>query len=211
MKITRVLKWMTATTFVLAISACGSQANAQVIAQSIEELRNFSTLVNNVSVSLSTEQGDPHPVTGVVTPGEYWLNGDYIDNPTSTHPRFLILGGNGNTFNFAGTTIYVDTRKLDGYGRGLGHDSGVDIVRLEGSNNLVRDITLIGRDIELDTDPNAQRYADWSTVYFELSGDDNTVDGAHIISRGSRTDTYGLSDAFGKGASQGNQPFHRAP
>ena len=146
--------------FVVAFVFFGLEgfAHAQATVISLAELRQISSLVNNATVSLSPSHGDPHPVTGIVTPGEYWINGDHIADPTNTAPRFLILGGNGNTFNFAGTAIYADTRKFDGYGRNLGHESGIDIIRLEGSNNLVQDLTLIGRDIALDTDPNAQRY-----------------------------------------------------
>ena len=182
-------------------------AVAQLTANSLADLRTYGTTVNNSTITLSPTGGDPHPVTGIVTPGEYWIDGDHIANPTSTHPRFMVLGGTGNTYNLTGTTINLDTRELDGFGRALGHDSGVDVVRIEGSNNTVNDLTLIGQDIALDTDPSAQRFADWATQYVELSGDNNTVDGAHVVSRGSRTDSYGLSDAFGKGASQGISPF----
>ena len=146
-------------------------------------------------------------MTGIVTPGQYWINGDHIDDPTNSKPIFLDLRGDGNTYDLSGATINLDTRKLDGFGRRLSHDSGVDVIQINGSNNLVIGINLIGQDIALDTDPNAQRYADWATQYVELSGTNNTVDGANIVTRGSRDDTYGLSDAFGKGSSQGNQPY----
>ena len=180
---------------------------AEYQAESLAELRELGLTVNNSFVSLSPTGGDPHPVTGIVTPGEYWINGDHIADPTNSEPIFMDLSGTGNTYDFAGTTIRLDTRKMDGFGRNLGHGSGIRVIRVTGSNNLVRDITLIGEDIALDTDPNAQRFADWSTVYFTLSGDDNTVDGVDVVTRGSRTDSYGLGDAFGKGASQGIQPF----
>ena len=182
-------------------------ADAQFTANSLAELRSYGLSTNNSTVSLSTTGGDPHPVTGVVTPGQYWINGDHIANPTNSHPIFMELGGTGNTYNLSGATINVDTRKLDGFGRNLGHDSGVDILRISGSGNTIQGINLIGQDIALDTDPNAQRYADWSTVYVEMSGANNMVDGANVVTRGSRTDSYGLGDAFGKGASQGITPF----
>lgn len=199
-------KWLFWALF-LGLTACGNFASAQHTANSLAELRNFGLTVNNSTVTLSPTGGDPHPVTGIVTPGHYWINGDHIANPTSSMPIFMDLSGTGNTYELGGTTINLDTRKLDGFGRALGHDSGVDVVQITGSNNTVRGLTLIGQDIALDTDPNAQRYADWATQYVELSGLNNMVDGAHVVTRGSRTDTYGLSDAFGKGASQGIQPF----
>tara|TARA_R110002049_G_scaffold285698_4_gene467007 strand:+ start:150060 stop:153770 length:3711 start_codon:yes stop_codon:yes gene_type:complete len=173
----------------------------------LAELRSYGMTANNDTVTLSATDGDPHPVTGVVTPGEYWINGDHIANPTQSMPIFMELSGTGNTYDLSGATINLDTRKLDGFGRALGHDSGVDVIRISGSNNTVLGINLIGQDIALDTDPNAQRYADWATQYIELSGDSNMVDGANVVTRGSRTDTYGLGDAFGKGASMGVTPF----
>ena len=193
--------------FTLGLWLFAGRAEA-LTANSLTQLRSLGEgAISNTNIVLSPTGGDPHPVTGVVTPGEYWINGDHIPDPTNTHPRFLILGGSNNTYDLSGATLRLDTRKLDGYGRALGHDSGVDVVRIEGSNNEVQGLTLIGEDIALDTDPNAQRYADWSTVFVELSGTSNTVDWAHVVARGSRTETYGLSDAFGKGASQGIQPF----
>lgn len=198
---------ITALGLMVGLFTCVAPASAQFTANSLAELRNYGTTVNNSTVTLSTTGGDPHPVTGVVTPGEYWINGDHIANPTGTEPIFMDLSGTGNTYNLSGTTIKADTRKFDGYGRALGHGSGVHLVQLSGSNNLLQDLTLIGEDIALDTDPNAQRYADWGTQYVKLFGDNLTLDGATVVVRGSRTDTYGLSDAFGKGASQGQQPY----
>ncbi|MBB3205139.1 autotransporter-associated beta strand protein [Rhodopirellula rubra] len=177
------------------------------VANSLAELRLFGTTVNNDTVTLSPTGGDPHPVTGIVTPGEYWINGDHYADPRNSKPIFLELSGTGNTYDFTGTTLRLDTRKLDGFGRALGHDSGVDVVRVSGSDNLVQELTVIGEDIALDTDPNAQRYADWATQYVELSGDNNTIDGVRVVTRGSRTDTYGLGDAFGKGSAGSLFPF----
>ena len=198
-------------TFASAVTVlCGViDANAQtnVTANSLEELRRIGTSVNNATVTLSPTGGDPHPVTGIVTPGEYWINGDHIADPRNTAPIFMDLSGNGNTYNLGGTVINADTREFAGFGRSLGHGSGVHLVQLTGSNNVLNGLTLIGQDIALDTDPNAQRYADWGTQYGKLTGDNNTVSGATIVVRGSRTDTYGLSDAFGKGSSQGRQPY----
>jgi len=184
-------------------------AQAQSItANNLAQLRSLGAgTLSGYNIALSPNHGDPHPVTGIVTPGEYWIDGDHIEDPTNSHPRFLELGGTGNTYDLSKATIRLDTRKLAGFGRGLGHDSGVDVVRISGSNNTVQGLTLLGEDVDLDTDPNAQRYADWSTVYVELSGNNNTVDGAHVVARGSLTEAYGLSDAFGKGAAQGMQPY----
>ena len=54
-------------------------------------------------------------------------------------------------------------------------------------------MTLIGEDIALDTDPNAQRYADWGIAVWQGNREhDNTFEGATIVTRGSRTDSYGL-------------------
>ena len=150
-------------TLVVACALCVTHASAQLTANSLAELRNYGLTQNNQTISLSTTGGDPHSVTGVVTPGHYWINGDHIADPTNSRPIFMDLNGTGNTFVLTGTTINLDTRKLDGFGRNLGHDSGVDVIQINGSNNTVRDITLIGQDIALNTDPNAQRYADWAT------------------------------------------------
>ncbi|WP_146459747.1 LamG-like jellyroll fold domain-containing protein, partial [Rubripirellula tenax] len=177
-------------------------------ANSLAELRALAKLVNNATVTLSTTGGDPHPVTGVVTPGTYWINGDHLDTSAGAiEPKFMEFLGDGNTFDLTGTTIRADTREFAGFGRGLGHGSGVHLVILGGSNNLLTGLTLIGEDIALDTDPTAQRYADWGTQYVKLTGDDNTIDGATVVARGSHTEYYGLSDAFGKGSSQGQQPY----
>lgn len=203
----RKYRWIAATLLAACVAACNAPAMA-VTASSLAQLRSLGAgAVNNTNIILSHLGGDPHPVTGVVTPGHYWINGDHIANPTNSHPIFMELGGTGNTYDLSGATINLDTRKLDGFGRNLGHGSGVDVLRISGSNNIVQGINLIGQDIALDTDPNAQRYADWSTVYVEMSGDNNMVDGANVVTRGSRTDAYGLGDAFGKGASGGIQPF----
>ncbi len=183
------------------------KAQTSVTANSLAELRNFGVTVNNTIVTLSANHGDPHPVTGVTTPGEYWLDGDHIANPTNSEPIFMELSGTGNTYDLSGATINVDTRKLDGFGRNLGHSSAVRVILITGSNNTVEGINLIGQDIALDTDPNKQRYADWSTRYVDMNGDDNMVDGAYVVTRGSRTDAYGLGDAFGKGAAGGITPF----
>lgn len=177
-------------------------------ANNLAELRALAKLVNNTTVSLSTTGGDPHPVTGVTTPGTYWINGDHLDTSAGAiEPKFLEFLGTGNTFDLTGTTIKADTRDFAGYGRSLGHGSGVHLVILDGTDNLLTGLTLIGEDIALDTDPNSQRYADWGTQYVKLTGADNTIDGATVVARGSHTEYYGLSDAFGKGSSQGKQPY----
>ena len=76
----------------------GNHVLAQVTANSLAELRSLGSTVNNLTVSLSATGGDPHPVTGIVTPGHYWINGDHIADPANTHPRFLVLGGTNNTY-----------------------------------------------------------------------------------------------------------------
>ena len=180
-------------------------------ASSLSEFRALAALANNTTVTLSTTGGDPDPVTGIVTPGTYWINGDHIADPNADGIAFLDLGGTGNTFDFTGTTIKVDTRDLAGFGRSQGHGSTVHLVILGGDNNLLKNLTLIGEDIALDTDPNSQRYADWGTQYGKVTGNNNTFDGATIVARGSHTGHYGLSDAFGKGSSQGQQPSSLSP
>ena len=188
-----------ATLIVTVTLVADVRAQSSITVNSLTQLRSLGAGgLSNYNITLSPNHGDPHPVTGVITPGEYWINGDHIADPTGTTPVFLDLLGSGNTFDFAGTTLKLDTRKLDGFGRALGHGSGVRVVQIGGSSNTVTDITLIGEDLELDTDPDAQRWADWAATYMRVTGDSNTVDGAHILSRGSSP--YGLSDAFGKGA-----------
>lgn len=168
--------------------------HAQLTAYSLPSLRAYSSAYDNTHITLA--------------PGEYWIDGDHITDP-SADPTFLELTGSGNTFEFAGATIRVDTRELAGFG-GSGannEEDVVEVVKITGSNNTVRNLTLIGEDVALDTDPDAQRWADLGTNYVQLSGVGNTVDGAHITSRGSSP--YGLGDAFGKGGSsfpQGEPP-----
>ena len=207
MDITHLNKLAVGAIFGLLIFGTVSVANAQYVAESLAEMRSYGATLSNSTVALSGAHGDPHPETGVVTPGEYWINGNHIANPTGSEPIFLELSGTGNTYDLSAAIIFVDTRDLAGFGRALGHDSGVDIVQITGSNNTVLGLTLIAQDLALDSDPSAQRFADWATQFVELSGDNNTVDGCNVVTRGSRTDAYGLSDAFGKGASQGMSPY----
>ncbi|TWT35363.1 Extracellular serine protease precursor [Posidoniimonas corsicana] len=167
-------------------SVCSRPARGQYFANNLATLRSLSTTVNNATITLA--------------PGDYWINGDHIANPTSSQPIFLELGGNNNTYNLTGANLKLDTRKLDGFGRALGHDSGVRVVKISGAGNTVNDLSLTGYDLDLDTDPGAQRYADWAAVYVQLTGVDNRVQGANVLSRGSSP--YGLGDAFGKGARQ---------
>lgn len=155
-----------------------------ITATSLAQLRALSSGLSNTTIELA--------------PGDYWIDGDHIANPTSSEPIFLELGGNNNTYNLTGANLKLDTRKLDGFGRALGHDSGVRVVQVTGSNNTVNGLNLTGYDLELDTDPNAQRHADWAAVYVQLTGTDNTMNGTHVLTRGSSP--YGLGDAFGKGA-----------
>ncbi|WP_186775838.1 LamG-like jellyroll fold domain-containing protein [Rubripirellula tenax] len=176
---------------------------------SLADLRALGTTVDNTTVTLSTTGGDPHPVTGVVTPGHYWINGDHIANPTSSEPTFLELGGTNNTYIFTGTTINLDTRKLDGFGRALAHDSGIEVVKISGTGNTINDLNLMGHDLAMDTDPGAQRHADWAAVYVQMTGTDNTVDGAHVLTRGSSP--YGYGDVFGKGARVNPQGWDPGP
>ena len=173
-------------------------------ANSLAEFRALAALADGTTVTLGTTGGDPHPVTGVVTPGTYWVNFDHVVDPAVNGIHFLNLVGTGNTFDFTGTTIKLDTRDAAGFGRSLGHGSTVHLVTLGGNNNLLKNLTLIGEDIAMDTDPDAQRYADWGLQYGKVTGNDNTFEGATIVTRGSRTESYGLSDAFGKGASRAN-------
>ena len=175
----------------IAVFAAGffcavAQYATAVTVTSLADLRNASATMNNSTITLA--------------PGDYWIDGDHIANPTSSEPIFLELGGNNNTFVLTGANLKLDTRKLDGFGRALGHDSGVRVVKVSGSNNIVQDLDLTGYDLELDTDPDAQRYADWAAVYVQLTGTDNTMQGVNVLTRGSSP--YGLGDAFGKGARQ---------
>ncbi|QDU88872.1 Autotransporter-associated beta strand repeat protein [Pirellulimonas nuda] len=182
----------------LAALGWGVPAAAQLVANSLAELRSYGLSVNNSTITLSATGGDPHPVTGVVTPGQYWINGNHIANPTNSMPTFMELSGTGNTYNLSGATINLDTRKLDGFGRALGHDSGIEVVKISGTGNTVNGLNLTGYDLALDTAPNAQRYADWAAVYVQMTGDNNSVNGANVLTRGSYP--YGYGDVFGKGA-----------
>ncbi|MEM7315535.1 MAG: autotransporter-associated beta strand repeat-containing protein, partial [Planctomycetota bacterium] len=108
------------------------------------------------------------------------------------------LGGTNNTYNLTGANLKLDTRDLAGFGRALGHDSGVRVVKVTGSNNTINGLNLTGYDLDTDTSPGARRYADWSAIYVQLTGLNNTMDGVDVVTRGSNP--YGYGDVFGKGA-----------
>lgn len=180
----------------IAVLVCGiclgfaSQAAMAVTVSSLAQLRSVAASLNNATITLA--------------PGEYWIDGDHIANPTSSIPTFLQLGGSNNTYNFSGTEIKLDTRDLAGFGRALGHDSGVTVVEINGANNTVNDLNVSGYDVfEPGSSRHEQRYADWAASYVRLTGTDNTVDGINVMTRGSSP--YGLGDAFGKGARQSPQ------
>ena len=158
---------------VFLLSSFGTSVEAQTIVNSLAELRNFSGL-DNVDVALA--------------PGEYWLEGD------GTNPNFLDFSGSNSTFDLTGAEIKLDTRDLAGYG----NSQGVRPITVTGSNNLVRGLNFSGHDIDLDTDPNARRYADRSAVYLQVTGSDNQIQDATLLVRGSSP--YGYGDVFGKGA-----------
>lgn len=170
----------------LGTAACCLTASGQYVANDLATLRSLAANLDNATITLQ--------------PGDYWIDGDHIANPTSSIPTFLDLGGNNNTYNLTGANLKLDTRDLAGFGRALGHDSGVEVVRISGTNNTVQGLNLTGYDLDLDTDPNARRYADWAAVYVQLTGTDNTVQDVNVLSRGSSP--YGLGDAFGKGGRQ---------
>lgn len=191
------------------VSSLGYQlppATGQYTATNLVQLRALSSgALSDSTITLSPTGGDPHPVTGVVTPGEYWINGDHISDPTNSQPIFLELSGSGNTYDLSGATIKLDTRDLGDFGRNLGHESAVRPLRVSGSGNSVQGLSLIGVDLALDTDPDAKRHADWGSTFVQFSGDNNSLTDAHIVTRGSTP--YGLGDAFGKGNSQGMAPY----
>ncbi|MGJ8640489.1 MAG: hypothetical protein ACSHYA_13965 [Opitutaceae bacterium] len=192
------------TTFTLSLIANGQQTT--VTAHTLDELRAYGLSLSDSVVTLSPDGSDPHPVTGEVVAGHFWMTGDHITD-RKNNSIFMELGGRGNTFILKGTTLNVDTREFAGYGRSRSHGSSVHLLIISGENNTVKDFTLIGHDLELDTDPGSQRHADWGTQYVKVSGDNNLVDGATVVVRGSLPDAYGVSDAFGKGRSEGRQPY----
>lgn len=186
--------------------AVGTPATAQITVNSLADLRAAGVAGHlGATITLSGAGGDPHPETGIITPGEYWINGDHIANPTNSQPIFMELSGTGNTYDLSGATINVDTRDLGDFGRNLGHDSAVRPIRVSGNGNSVEGLSLIGVDLGLDTDPDAKRHADWGSTFVQFSGDGNSLTDAHIVTRGSTP--YGLGDAFGKGNSQGMTPY----
>ncbi|TWT85021.1 Autotransporter-associated beta strand repeat protein [Planctomycetes bacterium CA13] len=176
----------------LAVVLCQT-ASGQYTANSLAELRSFASAHNNATITLAA--------------GDYWIDGDHIANPTSSEPTFLELTGTGNTYNLTGANIKLDTRKLDGFGRALGHDSGIEVVKISGSNNTVNGLSLTGYDVDVSTP--AQRHADWAAVYVQMTGTSNTVNGAHVLTRGSSP--YGLGDVFGKGARVSPQGWDPGP
>lgn len=128
--------------------------------------------------------------TIVMAPGEYWINHN------GSNPNFVDLTGSNSTFDMSQATFKVDTRTLDGLG-----SQHVNIFMLQGSNLTLTGLDLEGMDLGLDTDPNAQRWADATTNYVRISGSDNSLLDSHLVVRGSTP--YGYGDAFGKGANPG--------
>lgn len=149
-------------------------ANAQTItASSLAELRSYAAM-DNVSVTMA--------------PGEYWLEGD------GTNTTFLEFSGSNSAFDLTGAQIKLDTREMAGYG----NSQSLRIIDVSGSNNLLQGLDFSGHDIDLDTDPNARRYADRSAVYLRVTGNDNQLQDTTLLVRGSTP--YGYGDVFGKGA-----------
>ena len=181
---------MSCLCFMIMLLVFANDVSAQITVSSVQALRNNSNL-NNTTIVLAA--------------GDYWIDGDHIGNPTESEPIFLELSGSNNTYDLSNANIYLDTRKLDGFGRNLGHGSTVYPIKISGNDNTVMGLTLIGVDVDVDTDPNAQRHADWGTNYVQMTGVGNGLINAFIETRGSFP--YGLSDAFGKGSSQGIQPY----
>ncbi len=180
----RPLAVLTVAIGLLLIHLIGQSVQAQFTANSLSSLRSLAATHNNATITLA--------------PGDYWIDGNHISNPTSSMPIFLELGGNNNTYNLTGANLKLDTRDLAGFGRALGHDSGVRVVKVTGSNNTINGLNLAGYDLDVDTDPNARRYADWASVYVQLTGSNNSMNGVDVLTRGSNP--YGFGDVFGKGA-----------
>ncbi|CAN0330159.1 unnamed protein product, partial [Ectocarpus sp. 4 AP-2014] len=171
--------------------ALTQEAAAQITVSSLADLRTVAAANNNSTITL--------------TPGEYWLDGTHIADPTNSEPIFLELGGSNNTYVLDGANLNVDTRSLGNYGRNLGHESAVIPVKISGSDNSVQGLSLIGQDVDLDTQPDAKRHADWGTTYVQFKGDNNSLTDAYVVTRGSSP--YGLGDAFGKGARNDMDPY----
>lgn len=157
-----------------AVGSSGASVNAQTVtAFSLTELRSYSGL-DNINVTLA--------------PGEYWLEGD------GTNTTFLEFSGSNSTFDLTGAQIKMDTRDMAGYG----NSNSLHIIDVSGSNNFIQGLDFSGHDLDLDTDPNARRYADRSAVYLQVTGNDNQLQDTTLLVRGSTP--YGYGDVFGKGA-----------
>jgi hypothetical protein len=150
-------------------------ARAQFVATTIPQLRAFSSLSN---------------VTVTMAPGTYWIT------QNGSNSNFIDFTGSNSTFDLSGATFKIDTRTLDGLG-----SNHVNVFALRGSNSTLRGLDLEGLDVDVATNPSAQRWADATTNYVRIAGANNALKDANIVVRGSTP--FGFGDVFGKGGNPG--------
>lgn len=159
--------------------------------------------VNSLSQLREYASVDDHIVT--LAAGDYWLEGDGLNE------TFIALTGNNSVYDFTEANLYVDTRDLAGYGSSNGHADTVNLVGIYGNGLTVHGLTLEGVDVDVATDPNARRHADWLTNFMRIEGLGNTVKDTRLVVRGSSP--FGYGDEFGKGSApaganqEGGVPF----
>jgi Right handed beta helix region len=161
-----------------AVSCCACSGSAQTVVSSLAELRAHAN-DNNVNI--------------VMAPGEYWINKNGSDT------TLLRLSGNNTLYDFSQATFKVDTRNFAGFGGGGAND--VSAIGMYGTASTVQGLNLSGVDVDVDLFPNAQRWANAATNLFRISGSNNTLRDASIITAGSTP--FGFGDVFGKGGNPG--------
>ncbi len=120
-----------------------------------------------------------------VKAGKYNKTAEVVEGQISR--ALLLVEGNGNTLDFTGVTIEVESEVVNSYS---GRHYGVHELHILGSNNTIKGLTL--KDIgHLGDFP---RYG-WLNVL--MDGANNHLEGVEILSRGSKP--YGYGEVFGKG------------
>lgn len=156
------------------------RVSAQTIVSSINELLPYLD-DNNANVKLTP--GIYRITAADVKAGKYPLQTVFKDG--AILKAIFLFAGNNSTYDFTGVTVYVETAVFQAYGNFEVYEAHVT-----GNNNLVKNLTLIDDGSEND-------YPTGGAVNLVMDGSDNTYEGIHVYSTGSKP--YGYGDAFGKG------------
>ncbi len=177
----------------LAFMVEGYSAQRRSKATKAEESREVS--VSSLEELLPYLRRDSMIVT--MTPGTYHITVDDIKAgrfSRTTEARagqttygMLLVEGSGNTYNFEGVTIEVETKAQNFY---EGHKYEVAELHFTGNDNTVNGLTLI----DVGSLHDNPRYGLCNVV---MDGRNNRAVGVEVRSRGSMP--YGYGEVFGKG------------